>query len=216
MAHRIGEKVTRSERRRAIRQLAHLIAVGVSDDEAKAQVAETFNVTDRTARKWIAIAYREMTAEAHVDRARLLGTALRRRRLFMSRAVKEGDWKTALAAAESEARLLGLNAPIQTEAHVVVTKVQDMTRVVVEVVRDFFADRPDERARFVQALQTRLNAQIARRPEPLPLVIDAESEEVAPAVIGDVEPVAASEARLDPIVDVAPSPAPGTDATSPA
>lgn len=212
MAHRIGEKVTRGERRRAIRQLQYLVTAGASDDEAKAQIAESFNVSDRTARSWMAIAYNEMSAEARVDRQKLIGIALRRRRLFMTRAVKEGDWKTALAAADSEAKLLGLFAPILTETNIVVTKMRDMTRVIVGVVRDFFADRPDERARFIAALQSGLNAQLLARVAPPPLVIDAECDEVA----GDDEPAPASEVRLAPSADVAPSPAPAPDAPPPA
>src|SRR5574342_189856 len=98
MARANGEKVRRGERRRAIGQMRYLITVGVTDDEAKAQIAEAFNVSDRTARTWMRIAYEEMTAATLVDRQKLVGIALRRRRLFMTQAVKAGDWKTALAA----------------------------------------------------------------------------------------------------------------------
>jgi hypothetical protein len=217
MVHRVGEKVARGVRRRAVRQLQYLVTVGASDDEAKAQIAEAFNVSDRTARTWMKIAYDEMTAASVVDRQKLVGMALRRRRLFMTRAVKEGDWKTALAAAESEAKLLGLNAPIQTEMNIVVTKIQDMTRVVVDVVREFFGDRTDECMRFIAALQAGLDAQLAARAAPPPLLIDAEIEEVAQVAqvdVGNVEPVGAPELPSDDVV--APGPAPADDIVPPA
>jgi len=185
--------LTDAARGRAVRALQSLIAAGVSDDEAREQVIERFNVSERSARKWMAIAYREMASEAQVGRDQLLGTALRRRRLVMARAAKDGDWRTYLAAADSEAKLLGLNAPAQTEHHVVLTKVQDMSKAVVEVVRDFFADDPAQRARFVQALRARLNAQLVERPEKLPLVIDA--GEPAPEVAAE-EVVESAVARV--------------------
>ncbi|MBL8841968.1 MAG: hypothetical protein JNL90_10640 [Planctomycetes bacterium] len=196
MPRRVGETLSRSLRRRAIRQLQSLVAAGISDEEAKAQVGETFNVTERTTRNWMATAYAEMAAEARVDREKLLGAALRRRRIAMARAMKDGDVRTYLAAADSEAKLLGLNAPVQTEHHVVLTKVQDMSRAVVEVVRDFFADDPVQRAKFVQALRARLNAQLAERPEKLPLVIEAgEPEPVADEAGDEVEALAAADVR---------------------
>lgn len=84
---------------------------------------ERFQVSDRSARKWLAVAYRGMAAEAAVERKQIVGTALRRRRLVMARAAKDGNWKTYRQAADSEAMLLGLNAPIQSEHHVDLTKV---------------------------------------------------------------------------------------------
>jgi len=206
-----GHRLTDGARRRGIRTLQSLVAAGVADDEARAQIVAHFDVSDRSARKWLDAAYREMAAEADIDRRQLLGTALRRRRLVMARAAKDGDWKTYLAAADSEAKLLGLNAPVQSEHHVVLTKVQDMSRAVVEVVQQFFADDPAQRARFVEALRQRLNAQLAERTEKVALVIDAEPEpaqveagEVDPAG-GELAPAAASDPRsADPSPDVAP------------
>lgn len=181
MPRKVGERLTSGARHRAIRQLQSLVAAGVSDDEAREQVAHGFDVSGRTASHWLATAYREMAQDAKVDRPQQLGTALRRRRLVMARAAKDGDWKTYLQAADSEAKLLGLNAPVQTEHRVVLTKVQDMSRAVVDVVKEFFADDPAQRAKFVQALRARLNAQLTARPEKLPLVIDAGCETDAPA-----------------------------------
>lgn len=175
MSRKVGERLTNGARRRAIRQLQSLVAAGVSDDEARDQVSQSFDVSRRTASYWLAVAYREMAKDADVGRDQLLGTALRRRRLVMARAAKDADWRTYLAAADSEAKLLGLNAPIQTEHHVVLSKVQDMSRAVVDVVRDFFADDPAQQARFVQALRARLNAQLAARPAKDVLVLEAEA-----------------------------------------
>jgi hypothetical protein len=205
-----GHRLTDGARRRAVRAIQSLVAAGIPDDEAREQVMAQFNVSNRSARKWLALAYHDMAAEVDVDRKQLLGTALRRRRLAMARSAKDGDWKTYLAAAESEARLLGLNAPVQTEHHVLIGKVADMSKAVVETIADFYGDDIETRRRFVQALQTRLNAQIARKPEPLALVIDGESEDVAQIEAGDVEPVEASEAR--PVDDIPTGPAPAPDA----
>ena len=180
MPRQVGERLPSGARRRAIRQLQSLVAAGVSDDEAREQVMERYDVSGRSARYWLKVAYEEMAAEAAVDRRQQIGAALRRRRLAMARAAKDGDWRTYLAAADSEAKLLGLNAPVQTEHHVLVDKVQDMSRAVVDVVKDFFAEDPVQRARFVEALRVRLNAQLAERPDRVPIVIDGDAECVQP------------------------------------
>jgi hypothetical protein len=215
MARLVGERLTDGARRRAIRQLQSLVAAGVSDDEAREQVMKTNDVSSRTSRYWLQAAYEEMAADAEVDRRQLIGLALKRRRIAAARALRDGDTRAYLAACDSEARLLGLDAPARTQHTVLVDQVQGMSRAVVETIADFYRDDPATRTRFVQALQTRLNAQIARRPEPLPLVIDAEIEEVAQLAAGDVEPVEASEAAASP-TEVAPGPAPAPDAPPPA
>ncbi len=125
-------------------------------------------------------AYRELAGEADQDRKKLLGVALRRRRVVLSRAAKKGDWKTYLAAADSEARLLGLDAPKQTEHHVLVERAQDLSKAVVDVVQDHFIDDPVGRARFVRALQDRLGAAITAKVDKRPLVIEAEVVEARP------------------------------------
>ena len=196
MARITGHRLTNGARRRALRTLQSLVSAGVPDDEARDEVIQRFNVSDRSARKWLDAAYREMAAEADLDRRQLLGTALRRRRVAMARSAKDGDWKTYLQAADSEAKLLGLNAPLQAEHHVVLSKVQDMSRAVVDVVKEFFADDPVQRVRFVAALRARLNAQLAERPEKVAIVIDAEGEEVAPIEPGKEEEVV--EAAMPP------------------
>ena len=64
----------------------------------------------------------------------------------MSRARKRATG-SYLAAADSEARLMGLDAPKQTEHHVLVERAHDLSRAVVDVVRDYFIDDPVGRAR---------------------------------------------------------------------
>jgi hypothetical protein len=92
---------------------------------------------------------------------------------------------------------------------VIVEKIGDMSRAVVEVVRDFFTDLGD-RARFVEALRKRLNAQLAARPDKVALVIEAGDD-------AEVEIVEASDARSDEAAaDVAPTVAPMPDAPPPA
>ena len=155
-----GQRLSTEQRRQGIEAIAGLIAAGIADSEAVRQIAQRYDVSKRTAQKWLNAAYRDLATEAEQDRSKLLGVALRRRRVVMSRAAKKGDWKTYLAAADSEARLMGLDAPKQTEHHVLVERAQDLSRAVVDVVRDHFIDNPVGRARFVRALQERLGAAI--------------------------------------------------------
>jgi len=204
-----GHRLTNGARRKAIRALQALIASGIPDEEAREEIAQRFDVSARTARLWGDAAYRSLAAEADVDRKRLVGSALRTRRLILAQAMKRGDFRLALAAADAISRLLGLDQPTKVQHDVIVEKIGDMSRAVVEVVLDFFADRPDERARFVEALRQRLNAQLAQRPERLALVIDGPDALEA----GDGEVVEASDARADPPTpDVAPPPDPAPDA----
>lgn len=212
MARGYGQRVAGVVRRKGVRTLQSLLAAGVEEGEACEQVVERFNVSDRTAHEWLKRAYGDLAQEAETPRREVLGVALRRRRLVMARAAKNGDWKTYLQAADSEAKLLGLNAPVLSEHHVVLTKVQDMSRAVVDVVKDFFADDPAQRARFVAALRARLNAQFAERPEKVAVVIDGEGEEVAQLDAGEQ----ASDPRLPPAAEVAPSSAEPADAPTPA
>jgi uncharacterized protein YoaH (UPF0181 family) len=184
-----GQRVAGVVRRKAVRSLQKLLAAGIDDSEAGEQVAEQFNVSSRTAHTWLRRAYEGLSKDVNVPREELLGLALKRRRVVMARAAKDGDWKTVLAAAESEARLLGLNAPVQTEHHVVMAKVQDMSDVMLETVKEFFGDDVAGRGRFVTMLRARVNARLAVRPEKATIVIEAEGNEVAPGVSGSDEPV---------------------------
>jgi hypothetical protein len=188
-----------------VRSLQRLLAAGIDDTEACEQVAEQFNVSSRTALTWLRRAYEDLSKGVNVPRVELLGLALKRRRLVMARTAKEGDWKTFQAAADSEAKLLGLNAPVQTEHHVVMSKVQDMSKVMIDVVRDFFVDDPSGQARFVTMLRARVNAQLAVRPEKATLVIEAEGGEAAPAVSGSDEPVEATASQVTPQHELPPT-----------
>ena len=176
MARPNGHRFPASTRRQAVQTLQGLLAAGVSDAESREQIAERYNVSPRTARDWLAQAYEGLSEEADDDRGKLLGLALRRRRMVMSRSAKKGDWRTYLAAADSEARLLGLEAPRQMEHHVLVEKAQDLSAAVVDVVREHFADDPEEQAKFVRALRARLGAAISRK-APTVVIVDAEIEE---------------------------------------
>ena len=143
MARATGQRLPASTRRQAVATLQGLIAAGVSDTEAREQIAERYNVSERTSRLWLNRAYAGLARGVEQDRHELLGLALRRRRMVMSRSAKKGDWRTYLAAADSEARLLGLEAPRQMEHHVLVEKAQDLSSAVIDVVREFFADDPE-------------------------------------------------------------------------
>ena len=82
----------------------------------------------------------------------------------------------------------------------------------VDVVKEYFADDPNGRDRFVQLLQKRINTTLQTRPEKVAVVIDAEADEPALLEPAHAEtegaepvPAAASEARAaDESRDVAP------------
>ena len=209
MARGYGQRVPGVVRRKGIRSLQSLLAAGVEEHEACEEVARQANVSLKSAFNWLRRAYEDLSKEANASRADLLGVALRRRRLVMARAARAGDWKTYLLAADSESKLLGLNAPVLTEHHVLIDKVNGMSKAVVEVISDFFADEPAQRARFVAALRTRLNTQLAQRPDKLAIVVDGPEAIEA----GNDEPVDASDPRPDaPTEDLAPTAAPAPDA----
>jgi len=179
MARANGQRLPNAVRRRGVHAIQQLLAAGIEESECCEQIAERFNISERSARSWLSIALQDLAKEAAAPRDKLLGMALRRRRLAMARALKEGDLRSYIAAADSEAKLLGLNAPVQTEHHVLIDKVSSMSKAVVDVVNDFFQDDPAQRARFIEALRVRLNAQLAGRPEPIGIVVDAPSQEAA-------------------------------------
>jgi hypothetical protein len=209
MARQVGKKLTNIARRRAIRQLQSLLAAGVADDEARQEVGKSFDVSERTTRTWLRAAYCEMAAAAEVDRRQLVGLALKRRRMAAARALRDGDTRTFLAACDSESRLLGLDAPARTQHVVMLEHAQSLSRSVVETIADFYRDDPAQRARFVAALRTRLNAQLAQRPEKLALMIESGDA-------GEDDLVEASVARtVEAIADVAPTGAPAPDAPPP-
>ena len=177
MSRGVGQSFSAGTRRQAVQILQDLIAAGVSDADAVEQVAERYHVTSRTGRRWLAEAYAALSAVAEDDRRKLLGVALRRRRIVMARSARAGDWPTYLRAAESEAKLLGLDAPKQTEHHVLVEKAQDLSAAVIEVVRDYFIDDAEGQNRFVFLLRERLGIALSARSSASPLVLDAVATE---------------------------------------
>ena len=171
-----GQHLPAAIRNQAIQTIQSLIAAGVSDDEIREQIEERFEVSERTVRDWMVRAYAGLAAEVEEDRRQLLGVALRRRRIVMARAAKKGDWRTYLSAADSEARLLGLEAPRQLEHHVLVEKARDMSRVVVDVVKSFFAGDLMGQDRFVRALRERLSLALLQRRSPELFLLEKDSE----------------------------------------
>ena len=174
MSRGVGQRFPAVTRRQAVLILQDLIAAGVSDTAAIEQVAGRFQVTSRTGRRWLSEAYTNLAGEAEQDRRSLLGVALRRRRVVMTRSAKGGDWRTYLAAADSEARLLGLDAPKQTEHRVLIERTGEMARLVAETVRDELSHDPALRQRFIRALQDRIGRALSTNPQAATLVLDTE------------------------------------------
>lgn len=212
-----GHRLTNGARRRAIRTLASLVAAGIPDDEAREEVAQRFDVTARTARFWLEAAYRDMAKDAEVDRRLLVGSALRTRRLILARAMKNSDFKLALACADSISRLAGLDMPSRTELSVVTEQVADVTAAMTETIREYFTDDV-ERTRFVQILRSRVNSTLQRRKNPK-LAIEVDPAPLPPEAIeaGDGEAVEASDGRADaPTADVSRTAAPAPGGPPPA
>ena len=57
MARANGQRLPVSTRRQAVQTLQGLLAAGVSDTEAREQIAERYDVSPRTSREWLAQAY---------------------------------------------------------------------------------------------------------------------------------------------------------------
>jgi len=214
MSRQVGERLTSGARRRAIRQLQSLVGAGVADDEAREVVMKTFDVSGRTSRYWLQKAYEEMAAEAEVDRRQLVGLALKRRRIAAARALRDGDTRAYIAACDSEARLLGLDAPARMQHTVLVEKISDMSKAMVDVIKDFFADDLVGRDRFVAMMRTRVNASFEQRPKPVTIEIGVDDGESTQADVGIDENVV--DASIEDSRDVAPPPDPAADAPPPA
>jgi len=214
MSRQVGERLTSGARRRAIRQLQSLVGAGVADDEAREVVMKTFDVSGRTSRYWLQKAYEEMAAEAEVDRRQLVGLALKRRRIAAARALRDGDTRAYIAACDSEARLLGLDAPARMQHTMLVEKISDMSKAMVDVIKDFFADDLVGRDRFVAMMRTRVNASFEQRPKPVTIESGVDDGEATQADVGIDENVV--DASIEDSRDVAPPPDPAADAPPPA
>ena len=68
-----GQRGPHHQRRQGIAAVASLIAAGIADAEAVRQVAERYDISKRTAQKWLAAAYQELASEAEQDHRSLLG-----------------------------------------------------------------------------------------------------------------------------------------------
>ena len=172
MPRPIGHHLPKGLRRRAIHALQGLIAAGVPDVEAAEKIAVEYDVSQRSVRNWINRAYTDLSEVCAMDRDKLLGLALRRRRLVMSKSASSGDWKTYLAAADSEARLLGLEAPRQTEQRVIIERTGEMARLVAETIRDELDHDPALRQRFIESLQSRISSALQTKGRGNEVVID--------------------------------------------
>lgn len=213
MTRGVGERLTNGARRRAIRQVQAMLAAGADDDEVREYISTTLNLTARSANLYLGKAYAEMAAAAEVDRRQLVGLALKQRRIAAKTALRDGDIRTYLAACESSARLLGLDAPQKTQHTVLIDQARGLSAAVVDVVKDYFQDDPTGRERFVGMLRARLNAQLSARPDKLEVVIDAPD----PLEADDGVVVETSESRSPgTTADVAPTVAPVPDGPPPA
>lgn len=207
MGRGVGERLTSGARRRAIRQIETLLAGGATDDEVRDHICTTLNLSTRSANYYLARAYAEMAAAAEVDRRQLVGLALKQRRIAAKSALRDGDIRAYLAACESQSRLLGLDAPQITQHTVLINQARGLSAAVIDVVKEFFVDDHKGRERFSEMLRSRLNSQLAQRPDKVALVIEAGDE-------GEL--IEASDVRAaGSTADVAPTAAPVPGAPTP-
>ena len=171
-----GHRLTREQRAKAIQQMATLIAGGATDTAAIQAIRDRFQVTAKTASRYRERVYAEWNRQARQKGGHHLSRALARRQMVMkaamSRKKKQGDdevadpdWPLYLAAAESEARILGLNAPTQVE--IMETGAAHLMRAMIEAARRTIHDRA-VLAAFVAELQRQAQEGLRRRPDLLP------------------------------------------------
>ena len=96
--------------------------------------------------RYIARADKEVAASCRASRKRLLRRHLAQRRNLFAKAVSAGDYRAALAAAESEAKLQGLfdvpACPAEVEP---ITTPEDALRLVASALADLRAGRLDRK-----------------------------------------------------------------------
>ena len=171
-----GQRLPKELREQAIGSIIDLLAAGVAEREVRQQVGERYRVSKRTTFAWLQAAYRRLRIQRKADRDRQVSLALQRRRLVMMRAARSGAWGVYLAAAESEARLLGLNeqTPIERLTEVIRNIAFDLADILRAVLPD-----PGQRRLILDQLRDRANERVRDVAKRQPLVLPAATSERA-------------------------------------
>ena len=96
--------------------------------------------------RYIAKADKEITASCHASRKKLVRRHLAQRRNLYAKAISAGDYRAALAAAESEAKLQGLHeAPARAAKVEPIKTPKDVLHLVASTIADLRAGRLDNK-----------------------------------------------------------------------
>jgi hypothetical protein len=96
--------------------------------------------------RYIARADREVAASCRASRKKLVRRHLAQRRNIFGKAMSAGDYRAALAAAESEARLQGLfDAPARAAEVGPIKTPEDVLRLLASTIADLRAGRLDNK-----------------------------------------------------------------------
>jgi hypothetical protein len=176
-------RLPREARRGAILELQRLIAGGESDRTAMRMVRDRFGISVATAHRWLSIAYADWNrARRRMSRDSSLGFAIAVRRRAMALAlerkkhvvvggriekVHDPDVRTYVAAADSEARLLGLldNDAIDSARATAKSFVADVIRDLIAVISEEVPDislRARLMSRFSEVIEGPGGASAAR------------------------------------------------------
>jgi hypothetical protein len=105
-------KATKAEALVRLREVTKLLLAGAEFAEIRQFATDRqWGITDRSVRRYMEIAYKEMVDVSKRNRKELLGRHLMQRRALYARCLKQGDHRTALNVLKDEADLQGLYPP---------------------------------------------------------------------------------------------------------
>ena len=105
-------KATKAEAMNRLREVTKLLLAGAEFGEIRQFAAERqWDVSDRSIRRYMEVAYKRMADASKRDSKQLLGRHLMQRRALYARCLKQGDHRSALNVLKDEASLQGIYPP---------------------------------------------------------------------------------------------------------
>lgn len=126
-------KSTRADMVTRINMVASMLLSGKRRADIVQYSSEKWGVTDRQVSDYITAATELIRADANRSREELFDEHVARRREVYRRAIARNDLRSALAAAQDEAKLLGL---YPGERHTIDARVHTSQDIVVNIVED--------------------------------------------------------------------------------
>lgn len=108
-------RVSRPEVDARVDRVLSLLVSGASPEEVRHFLASNYDISPRQAAEYLGKAREVLRERAEPMRDEALGTALERYRSLYKTATLSGDLRAAIAAQTRIDKLLGLEAPLQTE-----------------------------------------------------------------------------------------------------